>query len=158
MNMMKTLSIIFLMTTTMPLLSAKYYARVVAGYKHLIGRVVTIEGTVENALGVKDIWHSKRATQSAVIQCYKEQKPPHDGCVYYGADGDTHYCFHEKWIKVLPPKEAERELLQQEEAVFWMSPDGTIFGNQDLMIDDTEKEEVDDEDKDALSKLDKDDF
>lgn len=158
MNMMKMLSFAFLMITTTPFLSAKYYARVIAGYKHLIGRVVTIEGTVENTLGIKDIWHSLRATKNSVIQWYKEQNPPRDGTAYYGADGDDHYCFHETWIKVLAPKAAERELLQQEELIFWISPDGTFFGNKDLAFYDAEKEESDDEDKDALSKLNEEDF
>jgi hypothetical protein len=158
MNIMKTLSFAFLIITTMPLLSAKYYARVVKGYKHLIGRVVIIEGTVENALEIKDIWRSHRAAKNMVIQWYKEQNPPRNGTVYYGADGDACYCFHETWIKVLAPSEAERELSQQEESVLWISPDGTFFGNKDLAGCDAEKEEVDDDDKEALSKIDRDAF
>ncbi len=158
MKMVKMFVVVSIVLMVMPILSANYYARVIGGYKHLLGRVVTIQGTVENTLGIKDVWHSSRATKNPVIQWYKEQNPPQDGVVYYGADGTDYYCFHERWLKVLPPKEAEPELLRQEEAVIWMSPDGTVFGNKDLVFGDTEKEDDDKEDDLCLLSLNKEDF
>jgi len=155
MKLAKTFSAVSLVLMIMPMLSAKYYARVVDGYKYLMGRVVIIEGTIENELGIKNIWRFHNIKKYPEIQWYKDQNPPPGGSVYYGIDSGVHYCFHETWIKILPPKEAVAELLQQEDLMLWISPDGTIFGSTDLTAYDAEG---DDDKEDEILNLNKEDF
>jgi hypothetical protein len=131
---MKTIKLLVLSMVAMcamSMLSATYYARVTGGYEHLVDKVFIIEGTVKEVLGIdeKGLWSPLSSVLDPTIKLYLDQNPPFQGRVFCGHDGDICYCFHESWLKIMDPDEAQCELEQQEEVIIWVSPNGTLFSS-----------------------------
>jgi hypothetical protein len=135
MKLMRFWFLTAIVVTLQPMLSAAYYARVTGGYRHLIDKVVIIEGTLEDTLGIESL-SSIKAKINSTIQLYLEQNPPSDGRVYCGYKGDLSYCFHETWLQFISPAQGKEEFAQQDDVVIAISPDGTIFGTQYNTTDD----------------------
>jgi hypothetical protein len=131
MKMTKILILSTVVMSAMSMLSATRYARVIGGYKHLMGKVFVIEGTVKEVIGIdeKGLWSPLSSLIDPIIKLYLDQNPPFQGRVFCGHDGYICYCFHETWLKIMDPDEAQCELEQQEEVIIWVSPNGTLFSS-----------------------------
>jgi hypothetical protein len=140
MKMIKILILSAVAMSAMSMLSAAHYARVIGGYKHLMGKVFVIEGTVKEVIGIdeKGLWSPLSSLIDPIIKLYLDQNPPCQGRVFCGHDGYICYCFHESWLKIMDPDEAQHEMEQQEEVIIWVSPDGTLFSSRQKTYNDAD--------------------
>lgn len=77
---------------------------IVDGPAHLNGKQIQVIGTLQECMGVSDVWTQPQAREHQVIRSYLDTKPPAAGTVYCGKvrfDGQrfpSDLCVHESWL------------------------------------------------------------
>ncbi len=73
--------------------------RIVAGPAHLAGKLICIQGTVQEELGIQDVWTDPLGASNMAVVRYLAGHPPLSGTVYYGKVESLGYCVHEEWVE-----------------------------------------------------------
>lgn len=109
-------------------LAPKSFVRVVTGPEELRGKIMRIQGTIKEVLGVDDPYESEKSYRLPVLYNYVKGEYPASGTIYYArhTETDLKYCMHESWLQQ-EPNFTEDDLLT---TFYGKTEDGRLFTKQ----------------------------